>query len=585
MESPPPLPAPGLRKLPRRREAPVDEAQAKAQGQHRVCYFPRDPLRWRDSLAPGTPLPELSALPTSTAVGTPSVAVPALSVTAERRTGAPPPPAVPSPALHTPPSPPLTHEAETPEGEPADAVPAPAPKPATVGPSVSTAPPSRPASAPIPVAPNEIKRPLPTNLFEDDTRAPAPKKPRLSPPPAHSPARAFSPDSAMEAQRALLARITAKMDLDKGFESDTHSETSTSPRKQTAEQIRAAESGVPRRDNRYLSAKSMSPGTDALEVIRPELDKYLIFGDETPSPLSPDLTDDNPLVVDFEFPGEGAVEKYPLIHPRKSGELDPVGDIYSTAKLLVQHVVPAAHRGRLGDINAGILRSVLKAIHTRNRPALREAIEEWNARMKEMKAEGVFALLELQGPRAPIPLVNHILEQAYSRTVAPYSELLNQYRAFGNNVYGEVKSSLVREFIKNARIEPGSVFIDMGSGIGNVVLQVAGEVCAEAHGIEVMDIPAKLASRQLKEFLVRMRYYAQPCGKLKLRHGNFLEDKETDEVLKRADVVFVNNFAFDPNLNQRILAKFLDLREGARVISLKSFVAQDRRINYRTADA
>lgn len=277
--------------------------------------------------------------------------------------------------------------------------------------------------------------------------------------------------------------------------------------------------------------------------------------------------------------------RFPLIEPRKLGEVAPVAEIYNATKLIVQHVVPASAKGELGDINSGILRSIIKACHKKDREGLKQALEEWSAKMRKLKENNVFALCELQGPAAPQPLINHILEQAYSRTVAPYSELLNQYRAFGNNVYGEVKSSLVREFIKNAKIQPHHVFIDMGSGIGNVVLQVAGEVLAESHGIEVMDIPAKLANRQLKEFLIRMRYYAQPCGKLRLRHGNFLEDKETDEVLKRADVVFVNNFAFDPNLNQRILAKFLDLKEGARVISLKSFVHQDRRINFRNADA
>jgi hypothetical protein len=279
------------------------------------------------------------------------------------------------------------------------------------------------------------------------------------------------------------------------------------------------------------------------------------------------------------------IHRYPLIEPRKHGELAPVGDIYNATKLIVQHVVPQSFKGELGDINSGILRSIIKACHKKDRDGLKVALEEWNVKMRKMKADNVFALLELQAPAAPQVLINHILEQAYSRTVAPYSDLLNQYRAFGNNVYGEVKSNLVRDFIKNARIEPHHVFVDMGSGIGNVVLQVAGEVLAESHGIEVMDIPAKLANRQLKEFLIRMRYYAQPCGKLKLHHGNFLENKELDEILKRADVVFVNNFAFDPNLNQRILAKFLDLKDGARVISLKSFVHQDRRINFRNADA
>jgi hypothetical protein len=42
--------------------------------------------------------------------------------------------------------------------------------------------------------------------------------------------------------------------------------------------------------------------------------------------------------------------------------------------------------------------------------------------------------------------------------------------------------------------------------------------------------------------------------------------------LKKADVIFVNNYAFDSALNQQILSLFLDLKDNAQVISLRSFV-------------
>lgn len=72
---------------------------------------------------------------------------------------------------------------------------------------------------------------------------------------------------------------------------------------------------------------------------------------------------------------------------------------------------------------------------------------------------------------------------------------------FSNNVYGEVKHKLVKEFIKIADIRPHHVFLDMGSGIGNVVLQVAAQVLCESHGIEIMEKPASLAAKQCDEFV------------------------------------------------------------------------------------
>jgi hypothetical protein len=41
--------------------------------------------------------------------------------------------------------------------------------------------------------------------------------------------------------------------------------------------------------------------------------------------------------------------------------------------------------------------------------------------------------------------------------------------------------------------------------------------------------------------------------------------QETDEIIRRADVIFVNNYAFDAELNLSIALKLLDLKEHAVV--------------------
>jgi Histone methylation protein DOT1 len=104
-----------------------------------------------------------------------------------------------------------------------------------------------------------------------------------------------------------------------------------------------------------------------------------------------------------------------------------------------------------------------------------------------------------------------------------------------------------------------------GSGIGNVVLQVAAECLCESYGVEIMENPSTLAKKQKREFLSRMKLYAKPylqsderCGRIHLKQGDFLSDTHTHKVVSRADVIFVNNYAFDSELNQGILALFLD---------------------------
>lgn len=72
-------------------------------------------------------------------------------------------------------------------------------------------------------------------------------------------------------------------------------------------------------------------------------------------------------------------------------------------------------------------------------------------------------------------------------------------------VYGEVNPILVKEFITKTRIHSRSVFMDLGCGIGNVVLQVAAQTGCEAYGIEINETPCKIAKRQLKEYAARMK--------------------------------------------------------------------------------
>jgi len=51
--------------------------------------------------------------------------------------------------------------------------------------------------------------------------------------------------------------------------------------------------------------------------------------------------------------------------------------------------------------------------------------------------------------------------------------------------------------------------------------------------------------------------------------------------VKKADVVLVNNEVFSPDLNRRLVHFFLDLKEGCRVVSLKSLVPHGHQITDR----
>jgi hypothetical protein len=414
----------------------------------------------------------------------------------------------------------------------------------------------------------------------------------------------------------VTAQLLAKMSGDKRFkdfdEDDSVADMSRPPSHAPSEPVSETEDKKnvtqvvkkKRRDYRIVSNKAKNPCIDQEEVIKAELELYQWYGEH---PEGKEVKDYD--VVELIYP-QGS-ERYPLLAPKKTGEANPVNDIYHTTQMLVLDIFPlikelpsyTEYEERckqnatlpaipdFGNKINGALRQVLKACHKQDRDGLMEAVKAFDEKMMQFRQlpspeSNFFSQLELDLPKTvPYNICTHVLEQAYARTVAPYSELLNQYRGFSNNVYGEVRPNLVQEFIRNAKISRGSVFLDMGSGIGSVVLQVAAQCLADSTGVEIMEIPAKLGRKYQHEFMSRLHYYGLPCGKLRLVHSDFLNCKELDDILPRCDVVFVNNYAFAADLNQKILAKFLDLKEGARVISLKSFVSQDRKITKRNEGA
>lgn len=172
----------------------------------------------------------------------------------------------------------------------------------------------------------------------------------------------------------------------------------------------------------------------------------------------------------------------------------------------------------------------------------------------------------------PHDLLQRICMQCYTRQVSPYLEGLKRYEAFSSTVYGELLFPFLSKVFTDTNLGPDSVFLDLGCGVGNCIIQAAGETGCEAIGIEIMDHPAKLGKAQVAEFEARMRGWGLSHGPITFYHGDVLKHEEIPRVLSRADVVLCNNYAFTAELNDALLRLFLDLSEGARVISLKSFV-------------
>ncbi|CAG9855378.1 unnamed protein product [Phyllotreta striolata] len=176
-------------------------------------------------------------------------------------------------------------------------------------------------------------------------------------------------------------------------------------------------------------------------------------------------------------------------------------------------------------------------------------------------------------------LLRHILQQTYNAAVTD-PEKLNQYEPFSPEVYGETSYDLVCQMIDQIEITSDDVFIDLGSGVGQVVLQMAAATpCKICLGIEKAEVPSRYAESMNKNFRTWMQWYGKKYGEYKLMKGDFLTEEHREKI-NQATIVFVNNFAFGPSVDHQLKERFADLKDGAKIVSSKSFCP----LNFRITD-
>ena len=271
--------------------------------------------------------------------------------------------------------------------------------------------------------------------------------------------------------------------------------------------------------------------------------------------------------------------------PREWDGYKPAEDISETIKRVLSHYLPPSDNQNLLDESQGIPFRLTRALNRQNHIDYIGAISDYNSAIKTARSEGGIARKLDKMHTLPLPLVERILNQIYVRTVSPQVDKLRAYEGFSDNTYGELLPPFSSQIFRDTRLDSSSVFLDLGSGVGNVVLQAALETGCESHGIEVMENPCDLARAQAQEFPARCRLWGLHAGSVSLLKGSFLEDDRVSGILKRADVVLINNQAFNPTLNDTLTSLFLDMKEGARIVTLKSFVPAGWRLTERTRDS
>lgn len=253
---------------------------------------------------------------------------------------------------------------------------------------------------------------------------------------------------------------------------------------------------------------------------------------------------------------------------------------------IIDHYLPQEQRDIFDDDHSGFPQRLNRSVHHKSEEELRTVIDDWNYALHGLIDQGIIAKVLDEWHSIHPKLVERILSQACARTVSLGVKSLREYENGTDNVYGELLPRFVSKILReDTQIGSDQVFVDLGSGVGNVVLQAALEIGCESWGCEMMKNSCNLAEVQQKEFQTRCQLWGLEAGTIHLERGDFLTNTAIAKVIPRADVVLVNNQAFTPELNERLTSLFLDLKEGARIVSLKSFVPAGHKISARNLNS
>ena len=99
-------------------------------------------------------------------------------------------------------------------------------------------------------------------------------------------------------------------------------------------------------------------------------------------------------------------------------------------------------------------------------------------------------------------------------------------------------------------------------------------------GVEKAVIPATRAVEMDRLFQDWMKWYGKKYSPYKLHQGDFLAI-EHRKTISESTIVFVNNFAFGPEVDHHLKERFADLKDGARIVSSKPFCPLNFRITER----
>lgn len=280
------------------------------------------------------------------------------------------------------------------------------------------------------------------------------------------------------------------------------------------------------------------------------------------------------IVLNSPVGGKPAIYKWPFHYMCKGQKIDGSEEIIETIRWVARE---------FSEFKPAIENILPEQLITRDYDFIKTLSEKYNKILETViRMNRGTSVAPKTSSRASQGLLKHIIQQVYNYAVADPAEL-NKYSPFSSETYGETNFEFMAQLIEKNQFRPkeNDVFIDMGSGVGHIVLQTAASVdCKKCYGIEISDVPAGYAKRMEEQFKFWMAWHGKTFTEFELIHGDFF-DKKYSEIIDSATYILVNNYAFKPEVDHKLKERFNHLNDGVQILSSKPFCSPKARVSER----
>lgn len=213
-------------------------------------------------------------------------------------------------------------------------------------------------------------------------------------------------------------------------------------------------------------------------------------------------------------------------------------------------------------------------------------VDEYNRLIESVpRGEVIEHLAQLK--TLPPSFIHDFLHIVYTRSIHPNYKKLKEYEAFSSYVYGELLPNFLSKVYSQCCLSSDSIFMDLGSGVGNCVVQAALEYgCKLSFGCEIMSGASALTELQNDELVKRCKLAGLKLSPLEFSlRKSFVNNDRVTELIPQSDVILINNFLFDNEMNREVEKIIQNVKVGCKIITLKNLRPCGYTINFFNLDS